>query len=65
METVNELRELSVKDLGERVLELRKKEMEERLRTAGQAAKDSHLKRKIRRAVAQIKTILTEKEAAK
>lgn len=64
MESVKELRELSVKELVERILDLRKKEMEERLRTAGQAAKDIHLKRKIRRAVAQVKTIIAEKEAA-
>ncbi len=66
MESVSakELREQSSGDLAKRILDLQKVGMQERLRTAGQAAKDSHAKRKIRRIVARIKTIMKEKGAA-
>lgn len=58
---ISDLRELTVDELSEKLLELRKEQFQLRLSKANGALSKPHLITQIRKAVARIKTIITEK----
>jgi large subunit ribosomal protein L29 len=61
---LKELRKQSAQDLNEQLLELRREQFNLRMqRGAGNQAQTHHFKR-VRREIAQIKTLLTTKPAA-
>lgn len=60
MKTINELREMSVKDLQNEVLDLRKQQFALRLKKANGTLDKTHLVTQVRRAIARVKTIISE-----
>lgn len=61
MKTVKELRDLSVEELNNELLSLRKEQLNLRMKKASGSLDKTHLITKVRKSVAQVKTILTEK----
>ena len=61
MKKVNELREMSVEELNSELLDVRKKQFNMRLKKANGVLEKTHLILQLRKAVARIKTILTQK----
>jgi large subunit ribosomal protein L29 len=61
MKNTNELRSLSVEDLQTELLSLRKAQFNQRLKKASGTLDKPHLVKKVRRTIAKIKTIMTEK----
>ncbi|MBN9231707.1 MAG: 50S ribosomal protein L29 [Legionella sp. 40-6] len=61
MKTVEELRNLSVEELNNELLSLRKEQLNLRLKRASGSLDKPHLITMTRKSVAQVKTILTEK----
>ncbi|MFJ1268818.1 50S ribosomal protein L29 [Legionella lytica] len=61
MKTVQELRNLSVEELNDELLSLRKEQLNLRMKKASGSLDKTHLITMVRKAVAKVKTILTEK----
>ena len=61
MKTVNELRALDTEHLKSELLTLRKEQLNQRMRKASGALDKTHVMRLVRRTIARIKTIITEK----
>lgn len=61
MKKLNELRELSLDDLQTELLSLRKEQFTLRMKKASGALDKTHFVKMARRAIAQVKTIVTEK----
>lgn len=61
MKTISELRTLDVNALEAELLVLRKEQLNQRLRQASGALDKPHVVKLVRRAIARIKTIMTEK----
>ncbi|KTC97622.1 50S ribosomal protein L29 [Legionella erythra] len=61
MKKINELRNLSSDELNAELLTLRKKQFELRMKKANGSLDKTHLVSQVRRAVARVKTIMTEK----
>lgn len=61
MKTVNELRALDTEQLKSELLTLRKEQLNQRMRKASGALDKTHVMRLVRRTIARIKTIITEK----
>lgn len=60
-----ELREKSAEDLAKELLELRKEQLNLRMqKSAGEAAPKPHLHKRVRRAIARLKTVLNQKKVA-
>lgn len=59
---IAELRELSVSELQSKLLDLRKEQFSLRLKKINDLLKQTHQIRQTRKLIAQVKTILTEKE---
>ena len=57
----NELREKSVEELNQQLIELRKEQLSMRLQAATGQLGETHKVRQVRRDVARIKTVLTQK----
>jgi len=58
---VDELKSMSTNELEESLLTLRKEQFQLRLKQATGALEKTHLIKNVRRSIARIKTILTEK----
>ncbi|QCI19030.1 50S ribosomal protein L29 [Buchnera aphidicola] len=65
MKNLSKLREKNLKDLNIELLELLREQFNLRMQCASGKLKQSHLLKKVRRDIAQVKTILTEKEYIK
>jgi large subunit ribosomal protein L29 len=61
MKNLKELRDLSVEELNNELLSLRKEQLNLRMKKASGSLDKTHLITKVRKSVAQVKTILTEK----
>lgn len=61
MKKINELRNLSSDELNAELLTLRKKQFELRMKKANGSLDKTHLVSQVRKAVARVKTIMTEK----
>lgn len=61
MKEASELRNMSIEELKNELLSLRKTQFNHRLKKATGALDKHHLVKKVRRTIARIKTILTEK----
>ncbi|CAM4372809.1 MAG: 50S ribosomal protein L29 [Legionella sp.] len=61
MKTVQELRNLSVEELNDELLSLRKEQLNLRMKKASGSLDKTHLITVVRKSVAKVKTILTEK----
>ncbi|WP_133136791.1 50S ribosomal protein L29 [Legionella rowbothamii] len=61
MKTVQELRNLSVEELNDELLSLRKEQLTLRMKKASGSLDKTHLITVVRKSVAKVKTILTEK----
>lgn len=61
MENINELRAFSLTELKEKLLELRKQQLTLRTQRAFGSLEKTHQFKLIKKAIAQIKTIITEK----
>lgn len=61
MKKINELRELSVEELQNELLSLRKEQLNLRMRKASGSLDKTHLITLVRKSVARVKTLLTEK----
>jgi large subunit ribosomal protein L29 len=61
MNKTSELRKLSLDELNNELLELRKTQFKHRLKKASGTLDKKHLVMRTRRAIARIKTIMTEK----
>ncbi|MDR3503501.1 MAG: 50S ribosomal protein L29 [Legionella sp.] len=61
MKTVQELRNLSVEELNDELLSLRKEQLNLRMKKASGSLDKTHLITMVRKSVAKVKTILTEK----
>jgi large subunit ribosomal protein L29 len=61
MKSISELRDLSVEQLESEILDLRKQQFQQRMKKAAGALDKTHVIRNVRRAIARIKTIKTEK----
>lgn len=57
----NELREKSVEDLNQQLIELRKEQLSLRMQAATGQLGETHKVRQVRRDVARVKTVLAEK----
>ena len=57
----NELREKSVDDLNQQLIELRKEQLSLRLQAATGQLGETHKVRQVRRDVARVKTVLAQK----
>jgi len=57
----SELRELSLDELKEKLVALRKEQFQNRLKMATGTLEKSHVIKPLRRSIAKIKTIITEK----
>ena len=60
MLTVNELRNKSVKELSEQIIELRKEQFNMRMQHGTGSPVKTHRFKAIRKSIAQIKTIMTD-----
>lgn len=61
MKTISELRKLDVKQLQAEVMTLRKEQFQQRMRKAAGVLDKTHVIREVRRTIARIKTLMTEK----
>lgn len=61
MKETNELRNMSIEELQNELLTLRKTQFNHRLKKATGALDKHHMVKKVRRTIARIKTIMTEK----
>ncbi len=61
MKTISELRALDTEQLNDELLTLRKEQLNQRMRKASGVLDKTHLMRKVRRTIAQVKTIITQK----
>ncbi len=61
MKKLNELRDLSVEELQTELLSLRKEQFNLRMKKASGSLDKTHLITRVRKSVAQVKTLLTEK----
>lgn len=61
MKTTQELRKLSIEELNSELLSLRKEQLQLRLKKASGSLDKTHLITMVRRTIAKIKTLLTEK----
>ncbi|KTD45704.1 50S ribosomal protein L29 [Legionella taurinensis] len=61
MKKIEELRNLSSDELNAELLTLRKKQFELRMKKANGSLDKTHLVSQVRKAVARVKTIMTEK----
>ncbi len=61
MKNVNELRELTLDELQTELLSLRKEQFTLRMKKASGALDKTHFVTVVRRAIAKVKTIMTEK----
>ncbi|AHE65977.1 50S ribosomal protein L29 [Legionella oakridgensis] len=61
MKDNNELRKMTIDELQNELLSLRKQQFNMRLKKASGTLDKTHLVRQVRRAIAKIKTIMTEK----
>lgn len=61
MKNVNELREMTVEELNNELLSLRKEQFSLRMKKANGSLDKTHLFTMVRRSVARVKTLLTEK----
>ena len=64
MKTVNELRQLTSNELSEELLLLRKEQFNLRLTKASGSLDKTHKITEVRKNIAQLKTIMTEKAGA-
>lgn len=64
MKDTTELRNLSVDELQNELLDLRKEQFNLRLKRASGSLDKNHLIRAVRKSIARIKTIMTEKAGA-
>lgn len=65
MKSLSELRAMSLDELAAEVLSVRKKQFNQRLKKANQTLDKTHVIAQARKAVAQLKTIMTEKKVGK
>lgn len=61
MKKLNELKELSVSELQQELLSLRKEQLNLRFKRANGSLEKSHIFSEVRRSIARVKTLLTEK----
>jgi large subunit ribosomal protein L29 len=61
MKNTTELRDMSMEELNSELLALRKKQFNMRLKKANGALDKTHVFAQIRKTIAQVKTIMTEK----
>lgn len=61
MKTISELRKLDAKQLQEEVMTLRKEQFQQRMRKAAGVLDKTHVIREVRRSIARVKTVMTEK----
>lgn len=61
MKTINELRSLDIEQLNAEILVLRKEQLNQRMRRVSGSLDKPHVMRLVRRSIARIKTIITEK----
>lgn len=61
MKTKSELRALNAEQLQAEIMSLRKEQFQQRMRKASGALDKTHVIRQVRRMIARIKTIITEK----
>lgn len=61
MKDINELRSMSIEELQNELLTLRKMQFNQRLKKATGALDGLHLVKQVRRTIARIKTLMTEK----
>ncbi|PJD90511.1 MAG: 50S ribosomal protein L29 [Legionella sp.] len=61
MKTISELRALDTEQLNTELLTLRKEQLNQRMRKASGVLDKTHVMRTVRRTIARIKTIITEK----
>ncbi|MCE3044554.1 MULTISPECIES: 50S ribosomal protein L29 [Legionella] len=61
MKTLNELRNLSIKELSEELLQLRKEQFNLRMKRASGSLEKTHLVSLVRKTIARVKTVMTEK----
>ena len=60
--SINDLRELSIRELEDKVTELKKELMESRFSLATSQIEDTSIFKKIKKQIAQANTILTQKK---
>jgi large subunit ribosomal protein L29 len=61
MKDANQLRSLSTDELQQELISLRKKQLTHRLQKASGSLDKHHMVKEVRRTIARIKTIMTEK----
>ena len=61
MKTISELRDLNAEQLHAEILTLRKEQFQQRMRKAAGVLDKTHVIRQVRRTIARIKTVMTEK----
>lgn len=61
MKSINELRDHSSEQLQSELMTLRKEQFQQRMRKASGALDKTHVIRQVRRTIARIKTLMTEK----
>ena len=61
MKNISELRNLDVKQLQEEIVNLRKEQFQQRMRKAAGVLDKTHVIKEVRRTIARIKTVMTEK----
>jgi len=61
MKKLNELRDMSIDELKSKLLDLRKKQFNMRLKKASGTLEKTHVIPQVRKSIAQVKTIMTEK----
>ncbi|KTD58396.1 50S ribosomal protein L29 [Legionella sainthelensi] len=61
MKKINELRSLSIEELQNELLSLRKEQLNLRMKKASGSLDKTHLITMVRKSVARVKTMLTEK----
>lgn len=61
MKTLSELRVLDTEQLKAELLVLRKEQLQQRMRKAAGVLDKTHVMRNVRRTIARIKTVITEK----
>ena len=64
MKKITELREMTIDQLGVELLDLRKKQFNTRLKRANGALEKTHGIPLLRKAIARVKTLMTEKVGA-
>lgn len=64
MKTIPELREMTVEDLNSELLSLRKEQFNLRMKKANGILDKTHLITMVRKSVARVKTMITEKSGA-